>query len=189
MNRSTHKQHLREDLLKRRNSISEELYHRKSKKICQQLTALPEFKKAQTVHCYVSINERNEVNTHPLIKTMLAGAKQVVVPITKIEEGTLRNVQLTSFDDLELNRWGVLEPTEGKKVRADKFDIVIVPMVGGDQHKNRIGYGKGFYDRFLAQTDCPKIGLLFEQCLVDELPAEKFDVPLDKLITEKTVIS
>jgi len=63
-----------------------------------------------------------------------------------------------------------------------------VPMVAGDLKKNRIGYGKGFYDRFLRDLGCPSAGLVFELCIADEIPVEDFDIPLSKLITEKRVI-
>jgi 5-formyltetrahydrofolate cyclo-ligase len=70
----------------------------------------------------------------------------------------------------------------------EKLGLVIVPMVGGDNQKNRIGYGKGFYDRFLKQVDCPTVGLLFNECLVQKIPVEPFDVSLGKIITEDQII-
>lgn len=185
MDKSKQKQQLREVLLKRRNGISEEAYLHKSEKICEHLQNIAVFKQANVVHCYVSMNERNEVNTHPLIKQMLAGDKQVVVPVTKMEEGTLHHTRLNRFNELKPNKWGVLEPQGGFEVSPEVLDLVIVPMAGADAHKNRIGYGGGFYDRFLAHTNCPKVGLLFEKCLVESLPTESFDIPLDKLIMEK----
>lgn len=188
MNKSKQKQQIREKLLAHRKKIPEDGHQKQSKQIRERLKKLSEFHEAQTVHCYVSINDRREVNTHSLIKEMLQMNKTVVVPFTQIEKGRLRHIKLERFEDLKPNRWGVLEPSEGKEVEPEQFGLVIVPMVGGDSQKNRIGYGKGFYDRFLSKTDCPKIGLLFEGCLVNKLPVEPFDVPLDKLITEKQVI-
>lgn len=185
MNKTQQKQKLRKELLKKRKSISKEEFLQKSTQIFKRLTEQAEFKKANTIHCYVSINERREVNTHPLIKKMLEDEKRVVVPFTQIEKGTLLHIKLDNFEDLKPNRWGVLEPQEGNEVNPKELDLVIVPMVGGDSHKNRIGYGRGFYDRFLRQTNCPKIGLLFEACLVDKVPVEEFDVGLDKILTEK----
>ncbi len=188
MNKSEQKQQIREKLLAQRESISKEQYLQKSKQICERLKGLDEFKQANFIHCYVSINERREVNTHPLLRKMLKEGKNVVVPFTQIEKGTLRHIHLKRFEDLKPNRWGVLEPGEGNEVHPEKLDLVIVPMVGGDSDKNRIGYGKGFYDRFLAKTNCSKIGLLFNACMNENLPAEPFDIALDKLITEKAVI-
>jgi 5-formyltetrahydrofolate cyclo-ligase len=185
MTKNDQKNKLRKELLKLRSSIPEWEYLKKSVQICDQLKELEVFTKASAIHCYVSMNKRREVNTHPLIKQMLANSKKVVVPITQMETGTLTQVRLHSFNDLEENAWGVLEPVGGEQVEIDALELVIVPMAGGDRQKNRIGYGKGFYDRFLDDVECPTIGLTFEECMIEEIPTEPFDVPLDTVITEK----
>lgn len=163
-------------------------YLEKSKAIVQRLKQQPEFKRAETIHCYVSLNQRNEVNTRPLIKDLVRSDKKMVVPITHFNSGELTHVYLQHYSDLQQNKWGVMEPSGGKNADQADLDLIVVPMVGGDLQKNRIGYGKGFYDRFLSQVSAPTIGLLFESCLLEEVPVETFDVPLDKLITEKKVI-
>lgn len=177
-------------MLDQRSSISRQDYVEKSAQIVARLKELAAFQNATNIHCYVSLNERREVNTHPLLKEMLKADKRVVVPVTNMEAGTLTHVVLTDFEDLKPNKWGVLEPPEtAREVDIDILDLIIVPMVGGDRQKNRIGYGKGFYDRFLQQTDGAKVGLLFENCLIDRVPVEPFDVPCSLLITEKQIIS
>lgn len=183
------KSELREQLLQRRLQLNREEYIQKSDQIIERLIKQPEFEKAETIHCYVSINSRREVNTRPLIKELLASDKKVVVPITEFDSGRLTNVYLESYDDLQENKWGVLEPEGGENAENSEIDMVVVPMVGGDRNKNRIGYGKGFYDRFLAAIEAPAIGLLFKTCLVQEVPVESFDVPLTKLITEEEFFS
>lgn len=182
------KKELREKLLERRKSISEPDFFGASADIIETLKEQNEYQRAQKIHCYVSINKRREVETQVLIKEMLAKGKKVVVPITNITEGTLTHIHLTSFDDLQKNKWGVLEPRDGQEVSPQELDLVIVPMVGGDEKCNRIGYGKGFYDRFLQKTNCPKIGLIFDRNILDTIPTEDFDIPLDKIISEKRII-
>lgn len=182
------KKRLRKELLNRRTNIPENEYQRASEIIIDNVTQLQEFKRAETIHCYVSMNNRGEVNTHQLIRRLFSLGKRVVVPITNFEDGTLIHVILNSFDELEKNKWGVLEPEGGEKINPEKLDLVLVPMVGGDEMCNRIGYGKGFYDRFLSEVSCPKIGLIFEQNIVKRIPVEEFDVTLDKIITEDRVI-
>lgn len=189
MNKSKTKQQIREKLLKRRSDLGREEYQTKSDQIIQNLGKLPEFKKASTIHCYVSMNERNEVNTHSLIKDLVNSDKRLAVSVTNFEEGTLSHRYLEKFEDLQQNKWGVLEPVEGKEAEVRELDLIIVPMVGGDEDKNRIGYGKGFYDRFLQKADCVTIGLLFDCCLVESIPVESFDVALQKCITETKIIS
>lgn len=178
------KQQWRKQLLESRESLSLEEWESTSEKIIERLKQSSFFKKAKTVHCYVSMNERREVNTHPLIKEMIAGGKKVVTPVTNFKDGTLSHVALTSFDDLSPNKWGVLEAENGEEADISKLDLVIVPMAGGDEACNRMGYGKGFYDRFLKDVSCPKIGLCFEQNIIKQVPVEPFDVPLDGIITE-----
>ena len=182
------KNELRQQLLDKRLQLSEEEYLSKSEKIITKLKSLSEFKNSQTIHCYVSLNERNEVNTLPLIKELAQEKRKLVVPVTNFNDGSLRHVHLKDFDLLKENKWGVLEPQSGEEVAPEDLDLVIVPMAGGDRRKNRIGYGKGFYDRFLSKVDCPKVGLLFDDCLVEQVPVEDFDIPLSTMITEEQII-
>ncbi|MBN2732109.1 MAG: 5-formyltetrahydrofolate cyclo-ligase [Balneolaceae bacterium] len=182
------KSRLRKELLDKRTSIPSDQFEEKSAQICNRLKDFPVFQNAQTIHCYVSMNQRGEVNTHPLIKDMLGAGINVVVPVTKFESGNLQHVHLEKFNQLKENKWGVLEPEGGEEVPVHQLELVIVPMVGGDRQRNRLGYGKGFYDRFLSKVNCLTIGLLFERCLIDEIPVEPFDVPLDMLITEEEII-
>jgi 5-formyltetrahydrofolate cyclo-ligase len=134
------------------------------------------------------MNNRREVETRELIKEMLFKGKRVVVPITDFKKDTLTHVQLTSYQELEKNKWGVLEPNGGKEVSPEELDLVIVPMVAADETCNRMGYGEGFYDRFLKEVTSPTIGLIFDQNIVESIPTENFDVPLDKIISEHRVL-
>ncbi|MGK7368697.1 MAG: 5-formyltetrahydrofolate cyclo-ligase [Candidatus Halalkalibacterium sp. M3_1C_030] len=189
MNTAKHKDEIRQKLLKGRKGLSREEYLERSDKIIANLKAQPEFNEAHIIHCYVSMNQRNEVNTHGLLKFLIKSEKRPVVSITNFDDGTLSHRYLGSFDDLQKNKWGVLEPVRGEDASVKDFDLVIVPMVGGDDEKNRIGYGKGFYDRFLQKVNCPTIGLLFDRCLVPSVPVESFDISLDKCITETKIIT
>lgn len=189
MELSQQKQEIREKLLEVRSGLSTAEYRQKSAQIITRLKGEEEFKSAEVIHCYVSMNERREVNTHGLLEDLVNSEKRLVVSITNFDDGTLSHRYLESMDDLKKNKWGVLEPVKGEVASPDELDLVIVPMVGGDRKKNRIGYGKGFYDRFLQYVSCPVIGLLFDRCLVDSVPVESFDVSLDKCITESKIIS
>lgn len=182
------KEELRQQLLEQREAISAAEFYGSSADIIGQLKKQDEFQGARVIHSYVSMNQRREVETQELIREMLSRGRQVIVPITNFDDNTLKHVQLNSFDDLEANKWGVLEPGNGIEVSPGQFELVIVPMVAADEQCNRMGYGKGFYDRFLQEIDCPTVGLIYEKNVVPELPTEEFDVPLDKIITEKRII-
>lgn len=184
------KKRLRKEYLKKRKALYPEPYRRFSNKIIHRLKQQEEFQHASTIHSYVSVNPKGEVDTQLLLKQMIESGKKVVVPLTHMEEGTLSHIRLTSLNQLKPNRWGIQEPEGGQQVDVEELDLVIVPMVAGDIYKNRMGYGKGFYDRFLSQVHCPAIGLIFEECLSeDKLPVDSHDVPLTKIITERRVIN
>lgn len=183
------KQKLREQFLDQRLQLTEEAYLKKSSQIIDRLKQLEEYQVAQKMHCYASMQKRNEVNTIDFIKELLDQDKRLAVPETDFEKNVLHSRYLEQFEDLHENKWGVLEPVAGAMAEPGEFDLVIVPMVGGDYSKNRIGYGKGFYDRFLSGSTGTRIGLLFESCLVESIPTEEFDIKMDKIITEDRIIA
>lgn len=169
--------------------MSDSDYRKASATISHYVLDQQEYGSSRVIHCYVSINERKEVDTHALIKRMMQEDKKVVVPRMNFREKSMDHIHLTSFDRLEENDWGILEPTGGPRVLTRDIDLVIVPMVGADIRKNRMGYGGGFYDRFLESLDVPTVGLAFERCVVDGLPTDEHDVQLTKIITEQRVLT
>lgn len=182
------KSEIREVLLSKRSSIPPEEYAKKSRKIISRLTQTDAFRQASVIHLYISMNQRNEVNTFPLIEKLLTAGKKLVVPVMNMDNGSLKHVQIDSTDKLKENEWGVMEPESGEEYPAKKLDLIIVPMVGADENRNRMGYGKGYYDRFLSSVDCPAIGLVFEDCVLPELPVEPHDRKLSAVITENRII-
>lgn len=177
---------LRKQLLSKRSLIRKEDWIERSRLIKNQFLKSPEYQKASFVHCFVSMNEKNEVDTHSLLREMLNQGKKVVVPLTDFKENTLSHSSLETFDNLIENKWGVLEP--GKLNPAPEIlDIILVPLLGADKHGNRLGYGKGFYDKFLEQSDALKIGLVFKDFILKKIPIEPFDQPLDGLISEEGI--
>lgn len=185
---SIRKEELRRIFLKKRQSLSRQQTEEKSTKIIEQLIQLKPFKDANVIHSYVSIKKNREVDTRNLINRCFEIGKQVVVP-KMMGEGKLEHFRINSLNQLRENSMGVPEPVAGKKMSVVNLDLVVVPMVAGDRFKNRIGYGAGYYDRFLGKCSNPKIGLLFDCQLFDgTLPIEEFDIPLDILITESKQI-
>lgn len=185
---SVKKEELRTLYLEKRKQLPAAESEMKSRKIIRRLIDFPRFKAARHVHSYVSVANKNEVDTHDLIRYCLENGKTVSVPKMR-SNLELEHHLITSLDDLEPNDWGIPEPKTSKAEKRYEFDVVIVPMVAGDRYKNRIGYGKGFYDRFLKGVTTPKIGLLFQcQLHSKRLPAERFDIALDVLITENEII-
>ncbi|MBO6621192.1 MAG: 5-formyltetrahydrofolate cyclo-ligase [Balneola sp.] len=184
---SDQKSELRARMLKLRKSIDEEDWQARSETIINELKKIPEFINSDVIHCYVSMNDRKEVNTHSLLNDLISSGKKVIVPVTDFETGELKHSELRSFEDLKKNKWGVPEPDEIHP-QKQKTDLILVPLLAADKDFNRLGYGKGFYDRFLKKENAVKIGLLFDEFILDQIPVENFDEKLDILITEKMIL-
>lgn len=181
---SVSKEELRSYFLEKRKDLSDREKNEKSRRIVDRVLKTKQFQAADTIHSYVSIQKNREVDTFRLIKDCLQMNKKMAVPKI-IGEGQLNHFLIDSLVDLRENSWGVPEPVDGKEISVKELDLVIVPMVAGDYFKNRIGYGVGYYDRFLKNCSAQKMGLLFDCQLYDRrLPIENFDIPLDILITE-----
>lgn len=179
---------LRSKVLSDRNSISEVEWQVKSEQISAHFLESDFYKNAGVVHSFVSINDRNEVNTWKLIAKMLEEGKKVVVPVTDFSDTSLLHTEITSMDNLTPNKWGIFEPPVINKVDPQELDVVIIPMAAADKKGNRLGYGKGFYDRFLSNTNALKVGFIFNDFIFDEIPAENFDIKMDVLISERGLI-
>lgn len=182
------KEKLRKDILRIRKKMSKEKALQKSKKIKKKLFKMDEYQKASSILFYVSYN--NEVYTHNMIKESMEKGKNIVVPLSDKKNKELILSKLTNWEDLSRGEYGILEPAEERieKVSADEIDLVIVPGIVFDKYGNRVGHGKGYYDRLLRQVKCPKIGLSFEKQIVKKIPEEKHDQPVDKILTEKRFI-
>lgn len=185
------KQTLKHEIFGKRRALGKEEVIGNSKLIKKNLCTLDEFKKAKNVMFYVSFND--EVDTHELIKELLADKeKNIIVPFVQKNNPILQLSEIKNFNELEPGTFGILEPRELyiREFNHKKLDLVILPGLVFDKKGCRIGYGYGYYDRFLKtlSKDVRKIGLAFELQLVDEIPKEKHDVPVDILVTEKRVL-
>lgn len=179
---------LRRTFLEVRKSLTTKELEMMSKKIIDRLISQSFFHQARTIHAYVSMNENREVITRHLIRFSLENGKNVAVP--KMEPGgRLSNHLISTIADLKFNRWGVSEPVHENPVDPNDISLVIVPMVAADFQKNRLGYGMGFYDRFLSETGAHRVGLCFN-CSMSwvPLPTDQFDQSMDTVITESDIL-
>ncbi len=188
---SKKKAEIRKKFLEIRNGISQEDYLQKSKAISENTVQWIDSLNVNHVHCYLSIDSRNEVKTDNIIEWLIRNHFTVSVPVVDFRNDTLEHYQITTNGSFEENKWGVREPdihSRRRRTEPALFDIVIVPVVASDNEKNRLGYGKGFYDRFLAKTPAIKAGLVFDCCISNKtLPVEPFDINLDLIISESGV--
>jgi 5-formyltetrahydrofolate cyclo-ligase len=113
------------------------------------------------VSLFLPIERHHEINTYRIWEKAVAFGAHVGVPKANFETLEMKHIQFESEDQLELSAWGIPEPSRGKIIPADKFDIVFVPLVTADIKGYRVGYGKGFYDNFLKKCtpNCLFVGL------------------------------
>lgn len=164
---------LRKSLLSLRNSSP-----RKSL-LLSHLERFDEYKDAKTVFCYVSAG--SEVDTHDLIKEILP-LKRVVVPYCTDKCGNMIAVEIKSFDELKEGFFGIPEPVNPKEFPKEKIDFAIVPAIAFDKDGFRLGYGKGYYDRFLSDINPFKLGICKEELLAESLPHDEYDVKMDSVL-------
>ncbi len=128
--------------------------------IANRLLELPIWEKSY-YHLFLPIQKQKEVNTELILNVLLGKDKNVIVSKSNFEDATLSHFLLTDTTVLKVNDWGIPEPIDGIPVPEEKIEVVFVPLLAFDQKGNRVGYGKGFYDRFLANCDpnTIKIGL------------------------------
>ena len=152
--------------------------------IIERLMRTYQYKNTSTILCYVSTPL--EVDTRLLIKRALEEGKRVAVPRCKPETTTMDFYLINSFDDLEKGTFGVLEPIPSRgEIYNESDGICIVPGLCFDHAGYRLGYGKGYYDRFLTNYSQTKIGICYNDCVQQRLFHGRYDVPVDLLITEK----
>ena len=182
------KQEVRKKLLMLRKNLSKNEVLEKSEKIKYRLFKMSEFTQASTILFYVSYD--NEVYTHEMIKESIANKKKVVVPFTDIANKRIVPSKLDNWDDLKPGAYNILEPKKEKvqEISVDELDLIIVPGVGFDRQGNRIGHGKGYYDKLLRNFKALTIGLAFEFQVVENIPNEKHDISIDMIVTEKRII-
>ena len=156
----------------------------KSREIAAQLFVLPAFQKAQTVLFYASLP--GEVDTFAMIDKAMQSQKHVALPVIARDQRKMIPTLTNSIDDLHSGPYGIRQPRldESKIVDIQAIDAVIVPGLAFDKAKNRLGRGAGYYDRFLSELpkSVVKIGIAFDFQVVDCLPTEEHDVPLDYII-------
>lgn len=177
------KQDIRKNVLHQRNLITEKEWNEHSQEIYKKVVTHPFFLNADEIYCYIDF--RREVGTRRIIEEAWRLGKRVAAP--RIESSEMNFYYIDSYSELESGYFGVLEPT-GKEKAEGKQVLVIMPGAAFDKERNRIGYGKGYYDRFLVKYHTYRtLALAFELQMVSDVPNEPFDVKPDQIITEEKI--
>lgn len=170
---------LRKRLIKTRENIDDK--SQKCQQIAKNLMEQPFFETAQTIMIYLSIG--SEVDTLELTKKMLLLGKRLCAPVC-MAGGMMVARSFSSLDELRSGRYGILEP-QGDEVFD--IDLILVPGLGFNERFHRIGYGAGYYDRFLLKSSAITCGLFYDEQRADFLE-EPHDLPLDYIITETKIL-
>lgn len=178
------KSELRKKYKELRIQLSEEEIENRSLLIANNLLDLPIWEH-EFYHLFLSIAEQKEVDTEFVLHILQGKDKNVVIPKTELETHTLKNYLLTDTTVIRKNRWNIPEPVDGIEINHNKIDVVFVPLLAFDKTGHRIGYGKGFYDKFLAscRPEVVKVGLSFFEAEEEIANVFSSDVPLDYCVS------
>ncbi|MBQ8748546.1 MAG: 5-formyltetrahydrofolate cyclo-ligase [Oscillospiraceae bacterium] len=173
------KKALRKKIREKKRAMSEEEILSRSEKLGRLFLSSEAYRNAKTVYGYLPYNQ--EVRTVPMLEQALRDGKKVAVP--KIYGDTMRFIYLEDLSCVEKNSMGIPEPVADTPVAEDKTALVLMPGVAFTKKGDRIGYGGGFYDRFLAEEpNHPTLALCYDFQIVDSLPTEEFDIPVDTVL-------
>ncbi len=175
----------RKTIKDKRIGMPEDMVISLSASICDRLILTEQYLRADTVCLYIST--KNEVDTLPLIRHALSHGKRVAAP--RVSGSSMEFYYFYDVSDLVTGAYNILEPVGDHALDVDDA-LIVMPGVAFDEQCNRIGYGGGYYDRYLStHKTCTKIALAYELQITEQLQAEQFDVKPDMVITETRVIT
>ena len=182
------KQELRKKYKELRQAMPLEATQDESLAIANKLLTLDIWSKTY-FHIFLAMETQKEVHTDFILNILAGKDKEVIVSRSDFESCSMVHYLLTDNTKLVVNPYGIPEPVDGIEVSSDKMDVVFVPLLAFDEKGHRVGYGKGFYDRFLAdcKPDVVKIGLSFFEAEAEDIPHNPTDIALDYCVTPERV--
>lgn len=181
------KAELRERVKGLRRALTAEEIETRSAEITDALFSLKVMKNADTVMVYLSAFK--EVNTGGVIERLAAEDRKIVVPISNTDNFTITPSYIDGMGGLKKGAYGILEPIEVHKAELADIDVILVPGIVFDERCSRCGFGKGYYDRLLADCGAVKIGLCYDFQVVEKIETDANDIPMDMVVTERRIIN
>ncbi len=182
------KSEARKVVLERKKNLTDLEVAQKTELIVQRLLNADDFIHAKTIHCYLPTRQ-NEVNTKKIINLAQSLGKQIYLPKLNKTTKVLRKALFTGWDDLIKNTEGYLEPAMGYEDDLSDIDLIFVPAMAVSVNGQRVGAGDGYYDSLLKNTFAIKYVPAFEFQIFENIETEQNDVRIDKIITERRIIS
>lgn len=185
------KSELRKSFLTRQKSFSVEETEVKSFAIAELFFQTFDLSKIKFLHCFLPIEKFNEIDTRPIFERIWRDFSfvQTLVPRVDFQTNEIENLKFSIETETAKNTWDIYEPTHNEFIETERIDAVLIPLICFDARGFRVGYGKGFYDKFLikCRADCLKIGLNYFAPVEEISDVDEFDVSLDYCITPDKV--
>ena len=187
------KSELRKNYLSRQKALSPDEREARSRAIADLFFQNTDLRNTRFLHCFIAIPKFNEIDTSIIFERLWVEHPEIttVVPRVVFATGEMENLVFGPETETVQNAWSIHEPTHNEYVLTREIDIVLVPGLAFDRNGHRVGYGKGFYDRFLAKCrpDCLKIGLSYFAPVEKISDAWDGDIRLDQLITSEGTVT
>ena len=184
--RSNTKNNIREKYKLLRNKLTEDEVNLKSCVIVEKFLKTRIYANSNTIHTYISVN--NEVDTISLIKQSLEDNKRIAIPKV-VGLRKMSFYYINSIDNLKRGKYNILEPRDNCEEVTLQPETIIIPGVAFDINRNRLGYGGGYYDTYLQKhKKAKKIAFAYDFQVIEKLPIDTFDIPMDRVITEKRTL-
>ena len=185
------KSDLRKRYLEKRLALTEADYAHFNEQLCETFFLSVDLSFVRVLHTFLPVRKYKEPDTGLIMDRIQRALPMIQLSIPKVNHktGTLENYFWEGPDQLVQNKWGLSEPRQGVPTPTDKIDMVLVPLLVFDRHGYRVGYGKGYYDRFLStcRTDCKTLGISFFPPIESISGIEWFDRKLDMAITPEKI--
>lgn len=187
MKDKTRKKLIRTSALRRRRKISLQEKIALDKAIAENVLQSFAYQNAETVLCYVAMPF--EVDTTAILESAFDGGKAVALPECNVKNHEMHFRLVRSFDELTFGAYGIFEPLDSCALyEPTERDLCIVPGLSFDRNGNRIGFGGGYYDRYLSKYPVRTAGLCYDAFVVPEIPSEPFDIPVQMIITQSEIV-
>lgn len=179
------KDELRNSMKSKRRPLSKDFIKNSSMAISNNILSLESIINAKNIMVYLS--SFNEPDTFELTSKLLDLKKNISVPVSDVDTCTITPSLITSLDTLKKGAYGIYEPTEILSVPVNTIETVLIPGIAFSKSGDRLGFGKGYYDRFLSEFQGTKIGICYDFQILDTIPITSHDVKMDLIITEKRI--
>ena len=173
------KAQLRKEIREKKRAMTQEDICLRSRRLCEKFVQSQAYLDAKTIYGYLPYNQ--EVRTWDALLQAIQDGKRVAVP--KVYGDDMKFIYITDFSQIDTGYCGIPEPIADEPIADDQTALVLMPGLAFDREGHRIGYGGGFYDRFLSQEpNHPTLALCYDFQILDSLPTEEFDIPVDTVI-------